>query len=485
MSIENIQRYLELSEFDEAHKLILLLEKPLKVVWMGWYILHTEGLLAAEQYCLHKLPMFSNNNGLWALLGWLYWEQEQPFKGLSAYEKSLSLEWSIPAYLNAVSIACEVGNFKAVTDLIAHYEDKLDVNTLSEHDIGNYFLSKAIVARETGRPTEAMQLLNSIRFQVPEIYILRGHIYRDEFLYTQSMMAYQEGLDYFPMHPVLLDSFQHILHYLPSVPKGVHAFLADQPNSVAAFMKVRAYLERIQADLLERDKKSPEVQHLSAAIHGKNPPKPPAGYVEELFDDYAERFESHLIEKLQYQVPKLIESVVFNRFSTENLASSIWDLGCGTGLLGPPLKSVTKRLVGVDLSVKMLERAEAKKCYDDLFHQDITTFLSSNMESESPDLIIVADTLVYIGDLRPFFTMVTGCMQKETQLICTVEKLTESTEEGFQLMPTGRYSHSIDWIEWLLPQYGLTLQKKGEVVLRQGGGTWVHGWLLIIESLEE
>ena len=52
------------------------------------------------------------------------------------------------------------------------------------------------------------------------------------------------------------------------------------------------------ADLLERDKQSPEVQHLSAAIHGKNPPEPPVGYVEELFDDYADRFESHLLEKL-------------------------------------------------------------------------------------------------------------------------------------------------------------------------------------------
>ena len=42
----------------------------------------------------------------------------QPLKGLTAYEKSLSLDLSMAAYLNAVSIACEVGNFESVKDLI-------------------------------------------------------------------------------------------------------------------------------------------------------------------------------------------------------------------------------------------------------------------------------------------------------------------------------------------------------------------------------
>ena len=74
----------------------------------------------------------------------------------------------------------------------------------------------------------------------------------------------------------------------------------------------------------------------------------------------------------------MIESVV-PIASTENPANSIWDLGCGTGLLGLPLKSVAKRLVGVDLSGKMLERAGAKGCYDDLVRQDIT--VSTNVEA--------------------------------------------------------------------------------------------------------
>ena len=234
--------------------------------------------------------------------------------------------------------------------------------------------------------------------------------------------------------------------------------------------------------MLERDTDSPEVQHLSAAIHGRNPPKPPDGYVEELFDDYAERFESHLLEKLHYQVPQLIVSVVQHRFTKENPAQLCWDLGCGTGLLGPQLGAVSNRLVGVDLSEKMLQRASEKECYDELIHQELISFLTTQPLAEGLDLVVVADTLVYLGDLRPFFKAICMSMGSNTQLICTVERLKESTPEGFQLMPTGRYSHSLAWIEWLLPQYGLVLTRHGDVVLRQGGGTWVHGWLLIIEK---
>ncbi len=482
MNIETkISELLENQQFKQARVLINTLEEPTKTTWKGWLIVHEDGLSAGEQFCLPVLREDPSNASVWSILGWVYWEQDHPEKALATYQKSLLLDWSVSAYLNAVSLACELGWLLKARELIELYEDTLQIQDLSSYDLNSYLLCKAIVARENGQASEAIQLLSSIDDLVPEVFILRGHVYRDEFLYLQSMMAYQNGLDIFPMHPVLLEAFQSVLHYLPSIPKGVHSLLADQPNSVDAFLKVRAYLERTRAELLERDGESPEVRHLSAAIHGANPTSPPPGYVEQLFDDYAERFESHLLEKLDYQVPRLIESVVYNRFTTEQRSSLSWDLGCGTGLLGTQLKSISHCLVGVDISVKMLERAKAKDCYDEVVHQDIIEFLSSASNTAPPDLIVVADTLVYIGDLRPFLSAVAHCMSHDTQLICTIERLDDSTEDGFQLMPTGRYSHDIRWIEWLLPQCGLTLQNKGAVVLRQGGGTWVHGWLLIIE----
>lgn len=481
-SIENIQNLLINSRFNEAKECIDSLDDTNKLVWKGWLTVYESGLEEGESFCVSQLQRSPTNHLLWSVLGWIYWEQGHPHKAMVVYERSLSIAWSQSAYLNAVSVICELGLISRVQELMDEFEDNLQFRDLSSPELDGYLLCKAIVAREHGRAPEALQLLNSIGSQTPEVFILRGHIYQDEFLYTQAMMSYQKGLDIFPMHPVLLNDFQRVLQHLPSIPKGVHSLLSDQPDSLEAFLKVRAYLERIRADLLERDADSPEVQHLSAALHGRNPPQPPDGYVEELFDDYAERFESHLIEKLDYQVPQLIASVVNNRFTPEQPAVLSWDLGCGTGLLGPQLGAVSKRLVGVDISGKMLRRAREKGTYDDLIHGDIVSFLSEYSGVDFPDLIVVADTLVYIGDLRPFLFSLSGCMNQNTQVVCTIERVDGVTSDGFQLTSSGRYAHSIEWVHWLLPQYGLTVKKQGEVVLRQGGGTWVRGWLLIIEQ---
>ena len=40
------------------------------------------------------------------------------------------------------------------------------------------------------------------------------------------------------------------------------------------------------------------------------------------------------------------------------------DLGCGTGLMGPLLRSHVACLEGADLSAAMVERAREKGCYD-------------------------------------------------------------------------------------------------------------------------
>ena len=43
-----------------------------------------------------------------------------------------------------------------------------------------------------------------------------------------------------------------------------------------------------------------QATHLLAALNGNNVEKAPSNYVEELFDNYAENFENHLVKKLKY-----------------------------------------------------------------------------------------------------------------------------------------------------------------------------------------
>ena len=47
---------------------------------------------------------------------------------------------------------------------------------------------------------------------------------------------------------------------------------------------------------------------------------------------------------------------------------SIFDLGCGTGLLGQKIKKYCSSIEGIDLSKDMLEEAKKKQIYCKLYH---------------------------------------------------------------------------------------------------------------------
>ena len=215
-------------------------------------------------------------------------------------------------------------------------------------------------------------------------------------------------------------------------------------------------------------------------MYGNNLPSTPKGYVEELFDDYADRFESHLVEQLNYQVPILIESVLKNRYSPLKRAGTIWDLGCGTGLLGPRIADVCDSLLGVDLSAQMLIRAQDKGCYEHLIQYDIRSFcIEKAHDFKSPDAVVIADTLVYLGEIQPFFTVLKPLLNPQCDVLFTIEHMETANHAGYQLMPTGRYTHDLDAIRIWLDKIGMTLRKCGSVELRQGGGKWVNGVLCI------
>lgn len=89
------------------------------------------------------------------------------------------------------------------------------------------------------------------------------------------------------------------------------------------------------------------------------------------------------------------------------------DLGCGTGLMGPLLRPDCGRLVGVDLSAGMCDKARARGCYDSVHVCELVEWLQALATGGGDasscgggggrgfDLLVAADVLVYIGDLQP------------------------------------------------------------------------------------
>jgi predicted TPR repeat methyltransferase len=124
----------------------------------------------------------------------------------------------------------------------------------------------------------------------------------------------------------------------------------------------------------------------------------PRAYVETLFDQYAERFDSALVDGLAYRGPALLRAAIETAAPSRRFAALL-DLGCGTGLAGEAFRDIADRLTGVDLSANMLAAARTKNIYAELVQADLQTFLVA-CEARF-DLVVAADVFAYFADLAP------------------------------------------------------------------------------------
>lgn len=115
---------------------------------------------------------------------------------------------------------------------------------------------------------------------------------------------------------------------------------------------------------------SPDLQHLLAALTGaRGATTSPASFVRKLFDEYAGRFDEHLVGQLGYRVPELfLEAVVA---VAPGRQFDILDLGCGTGLCGVQFRPLARSLTAVDLAPGMIAKAAARGIYDRLITGDV------------------------------------------------------------------------------------------------------------------
>jgi predicted TPR repeat methyltransferase len=174
---------------------------------------------------------------------------------------------------------------------------------------------------------------------------------------------------------------------------------------------------------------------------GDAPPALPQAYVARLFDDYAPRFDKHLTKNLGYRAPALIAEALSAAAPDRRFASAL-DLGCGTGLMGAPLRARVDRLAGVDLSAAMIAKARELGVYDELIVSDAAAPMRERPGSF--DLIVAADSLVYIGDLAPLFAAVGTALSADGLFAFSVETF---EGDGFKLEPTMRFAHSRSYVE--------------------------------------
>ena len=202
------------------------------------------------------------------------------------------------------------------------------------------------------------------------------------------------------------------------------------------------------------------------------PASPPQGYVQGLFDAYAAQFDGHLVEVLQYRAPERLLAPLQARGL--RVARAL-DLGCGTGLCGPLLKTLARHRTGVDLSEAMLARAREGGCYEALVQADLVRFLEE--DATCWNLVVAADVFIYVGALDRAFAALARRMATGGVLCFSLE---ESAEADLVLRPSLRYAHSEASVLALAQRHGFEVEAVRRETLRQEEGAPIPGlycWL--------
>jgi predicted TPR repeat methyltransferase len=226
---------------------------------------------------------------------------------------------------------------------------------------------------------------------------------------------------------------------------------------------------------LRAEPDNPVARHLLAACTGKNvPPRASDAFVARDFDRFADTFDE-VLGKLEYRAPALV-AMALRRSAGEPAARlDVMDAGCGTGLLAPYLRPYARRLVGVDLSPRMLEKAAARGVYQELHAAEITSYLAASPEAF--DLVAAADTLNYFGDLGEVFSAARASLRKGGRLIFTLEHAVKDDElpAGYRIHPDGRYMHAEPYVRSALAAAGFDSVECSYGVLRREGDAYVPG----------
>jgi len=238
----------------------------------------------------------------------------------------------------------------------------------------------------------------------------------------------------------------------------------DRDGAINAFKNVLA---------VEPD--NAEATHLLKALTQGSSDRAPDQYVADLFDEYAPTFEDSLVQKLEYKTPGKIREAVDAVMPQEGMFGNVLDLGCGTGLCGFEFKGISKKLFGVDLSPKMVEEASSKEVYDELHVGPIESYLEKCRVRF--DLFIAADVFVYIGKLDQVFKAIAMTANDDALVVFSTELL--GGAGIYKLLKTGRFAHSLPYVNSLAEENGFEAVSKFKTPLRKENNKWIEGMIYI------
>ncbi|HEV7881378.1 class I SAM-dependent DNA methyltransferase [Bradyrhizobium sp.] len=248
----------------------------------------------------------------------------------------------------------------------------------------------------------------------------------------------------------------------------IRAQFGEREQAIAAFRKAQA------ADPDDRHGASLRLMLLGAEKLSGMPP----AYVRSLFDQYAPKFESALVDDLGYRGPALLfKAVLATRAAVRKPAffKRAIDLGCGTGLAARAFAKEVDAFAGIDLSPRMIERSRASGLYAELEVAEMVQGLGGKPDA-SADLILAADAMVYLSDLAPLLREAARVLVPGGLLAFTTET---HGGEGVILGEALRYAHGSAYVCNSIAAAGLTLSRLQNLSARNEDNAAVPGLVAV------
>ena len=284
-------------------------------------------------------------------------------------------------------------------------------------------------------------------------------------------------------HAAAVELMEQALELAPDWAAGWFR-LANYAEKTEDGAKARAAYRRTLA--LEPDDIFGARLKLAVLGDAERPDLPPSTYVEGLFDDYADRFDEALVEKLKYTVPEKLAALLARETDGRGFRRTV-DLGCGTGLFGAALGDRAGMLEGYDLSERMLAKAAAKSIYGHLGRADLSLvpeesgLLGESHPRHRADLVAAADVMMYLGDLDAAFANAAALLVPDGVFAFSVEKY--EAADGFVLRPSLRYAHSVGHVTRMLAAHRMTPFSTEEAVIRWDAGAPITGLLFLAKPV--
>lgn len=384
-------------------------------------------------------------------LGILYLDQNRPDKAKPLFKKAVGLN---PPDLSA---CYQLGRLKQMENdhqgAIPLYLQMLE----QQPELGLVWNNLGVAYRETGKPDDAMASFRSaVRFapEMAEAWNNWGVALDEKNEADQALNAYQKALEIQPDYA------------------SPHLNMGIILQKLERFKEAKIHYRKV----LETHPQNEIAQFMLLSINGDaTPDAAPVGHVRSIFNQCAHNFEALLVDELAYKTPEVLFHMV-RPYLFENM--EILDLGCGTGLGAVLYQPFAKSLTGVDVSEKMLEKAAEKKIYTSLEVFDIMQPWAFPVKF---DLIYSSDVFVYFGDLDQIIRSAGAALAPGGKLAFSVEKLKESSK-NYHLYPSGRYAHSINYIQTCLSRHGLEPLKVESTDIRKQSGKPVKGLLVVAEK---